>query len=98
MTWNISGSWAFNIMRILRGQVREHEHPNRTTLKMLFVEELDLLVAACEDGNICKWYKIYCSKNQNDSKPWSECAEMNDRCRSESTRPPPSLPGPVPAS
>ncbi|KAK2188036.1 hypothetical protein NP493_146g02006 [Ridgeia piscesae] len=40
---------------LVSSDIKQHEHPNLTTLRMLFVEELDLLIAACEDGNIYIW-------------------------------------------
>lgn len=40
---------------LVSNDIKQHEHPNLTTLRMLFVEDLDLLIAACEDGNIYIW-------------------------------------------
>ncbi|KAI0216707.1 hypothetical protein LSAT2_031314 [Lamellibrachia satsuma] len=40
---------------LVSNDIKQHEHPNLTTLRMLFVEDLDLLIAACEDGNIYVW-------------------------------------------
>jgi hypothetical protein len=36
-------------------QVSIHNHPNTTILQIRFVEDLDYIVAASEDGNICKF-------------------------------------------
>lgn len=35
-------------------QELKHAHSLTSVLRLLFVESLDLLVAACEDNNICK--------------------------------------------
>ena len=39
-------------------QASAHSHPHTTVLRVHFVEELDLIVAACEDGNICETFVI----------------------------------------
>lgn len=39
-------------------QASTHNHPHTTILKILFVESLDVILAASEDTNICKFYHL----------------------------------------
>ena len=39
-------------------QVAKHFHKNTSILSILFVERLDLILAACEDNSICENHKI----------------------------------------
>ncbi|XP_074652528.1 uncharacterized protein LOC141906930 [Tubulanus polymorphus] len=50
---NITSHYAFN--KPIIPPVSTHNHPNTTILKILFVEDLDYILAASEDSNIYVW-------------------------------------------
>ena len=39
-------------------QMRKFTHKHVTILKLIFVESLDILAAACEDNNICLYQSL----------------------------------------